>query len=556
MVKKLTIGEMEEIATSRDGRCLSTAYKDNKSKLEWECREGHRWFAVPSSVKNNKRWCPICAGNIPLYIEEMHMLAKAKSGICLSQKYVSIHKKLLWECRKGHRWEATPSHVKHSNRWCPECAGNLPLTLKDMKDLATSRGGKCLSKKYINSKTKILWQCADGHQWWAKPDNIRHLNQWCPDCKKFNMEILCREIFEKLFNEKFPKIRPGWLLSDKGKPLELDGYSEKLQIAFEYNGPFHARKDQKRRDQIKKKLCHKAGVKLFVIDYRIDFKTIPEFIRKSSKDLNLDVSRIDFEQTINLSSDLFFKYSQLKELQKIAKSKKGKLISTVYRGNKIKLSWECHLEHQWDTTPGNVLKGSWCPECGGSKKLDISVFKKIAKERGGKCLSDEYVNIETNLEWECSEGHRWFATPNSVKNKPTWCYICAGNAKTPIEALQEIAKEKGGKCLSKDYQNNASKICLVCKKGHHWETAVGNLKAGNWCPTCGKSVRRFDIEVMHDEAEKHGGKCLSKKYMNTHTPLLWQCNKGHKWKAKPMIIRRGHWCKKCYHESLRKDSNV
>ena len=100
----------------------------------------------------------------------------------------------------------------------------------------------------------------------------------CPHCQKFNMEMLCREIFEQLFKEKFPKIKPDWLLSDKGRRLELDGYSEKLQIAFEYNGPFHTREDAQRRDQIKKKLCQKAGVSLFVVDYKLDLKNLPDFI--------------------------------------------------------------------------------------------------------------------------------------------------------------------------------------------------------------------------------------------------------------------------------------
>ena len=147
---------MKKIAASRGGKCLSDEYIDRNTKLEWECNAGHTWFASPASVKNREHWCPICAGNTPLTIEEMHKLAESKNGKCLSKKYMSIHTKLLWECGKGHRWKATPAHIKHRDNWCPVCAGKLPLTLKDMKNLAKARGGKCLSKEYINSKTKLL----------------------------------------------------------------------------------------------------------------------------------------------------------------------------------------------------------------------------------------------------------------------------------------------------------------------------------------------------------------------------------------------------------------
>ena len=51
-------------------------------------------------------------------------------------------------------------------------------------------------------------------------------------------------------------------------------------------------------------------------------------------------------------------------------------------------------------------------------------MQQIARDRGGKCLSKEYINARTHLEWMCAEGHRWKATPDSVKNKSAWCEKC------------------------------------------------------------------------------------------------------------------------------------
>ena len=54
----------------------------------------------------------------------------------------------------------------------------------------------------------------------------------------------------------------------------------------------------------------------------------------------------------------------------------------------------------------------------------------IAEARGGKLISTEYINIDTKLEWECSEGHRWWQKPDHIKNTGTWCAKCAFAKKT------------------------------------------------------------------------------------------------------------------------------
>ncbi len=62
------------------------------------------------------------------------------------------------------------------------------------------------------------------------------------------------------------------------------------------------------------------------------------------------------------------------------------------------------------------------------KKLTIEEMRSIAEERGGKCLSDTYVNAHTSLLWECTKGHQWEARPNNIKSG-TWCPYCARMAR-------------------------------------------------------------------------------------------------------------------------------
>ena len=78
-------------------------------------------------------------------IGEMKRLAASKNGKCLSKNYINSKTKLLWQCEKGHKWEAIPSSIKVGT-WCPKCSarrsGRKKLTIEEMQKIALSREGK------------------------------------------------------------------------------------------------------------------------------------------------------------------------------------------------------------------------------------------------------------------------------------------------------------------------------------------------------------------------------------------------------------------------------
>jgi len=59
LTREYTLKDMQELAKSRGGQCLSTAYKDIKSKLKWKCGFGHEWEASPRSPLTG-HWCAEC----------------------------------------------------------------------------------------------------------------------------------------------------------------------------------------------------------------------------------------------------------------------------------------------------------------------------------------------------------------------------------------------------------------------------------------------------------------------------------------------------------------
>jgi hypothetical protein len=52
---------------------------------------------------------------------------------------------------------------------------------------------------------------------------------------------------------------------------------------------------------------------------------------------------------------------------------------------------------------------------------------------------------------------------------------------------------------------------------------------------------------MQELAVLRGGRCLSEAFTNVHSPLDWICSEGHRFKALPRNVQRGHWCPHCAH---------
>lgn len=208
----------------------------------------------------------------------------------------------------------------------------------------------------------------------------------------------------------------------------------------------------------------------------------------------------------------------IEEMQEISEKRGGRCLSTKYIDSSTKLLWECHKGHKWRATPTKIKhQGTWCPKCSGNKKLTITEMKAIAKGRGGRCLSHQYMNNNTKLLWECSEKHKWAATPGNIK-AGKWCPKCAGRIKPTITEMEEVAKERGGKCLSNRYVDSNSKLLWECAEGHRWEAIFYNIISGKWCPKCAVNKNaeklRADIAEFKNIAEERGGRCISHKYIS------------------------------------------
>lgn len=444
-------------------------------------------------------------------LEKIKNIAKQRGGTCLSNTYYNRQTKMLFECKLKHQWETTWSIINKGS-WCPECAkinsrglnNHRSDCYENMIKIATDRQGKCLSLEYLGAHHKLEWQCSLGHTWFAKPCAIKNSGTWCPQCSIGVGERVCRLIFETIFKESFIKIRPDWLKNNlTGKNLELDGYCEKLNIAFEYNGEQHYSDNtiytRSKYDLHKIETCKNNGLRLFIIKEISNitkYQNIIEEIKSQARDFNIVA-----DWNINIP------------------------IFEIYKTNMS----TCYLNE----------------------------IKKIAQLHGGACLSSVYFDSVLKLDFKCNKcNFIWKASPNAIKNG-TWCPNCANKIRSIDNAI-ELANNKNGKCLSLIYKNSIEKMKWQCNLDHIWDASYNQIQSGDWCPTCFRANRgkakKIGLEAYKKAALDKGGECLSNYVNSCYEKLEWKCAKGHVWFSQASAIKNTkQWCPEC---AINKKKNI
>lgn len=444
----ISIKDAQSIARERGGACLSTEYVNAKSLMEWICAEGHRWTGSYNHVKSG-RWCAQCRSEKQAklrsskIIAEARLVAESHGGKCLSMNCNTAKSKLSWRCSEGHEWTAQAASVLRQGTWCPVCAGNQKLTLSQMQETAHRRGGFCLSASYINTDTNYRWQCNLGHQWDATFNKIKS-GQWCPICGRGGIgEEVCRTVFTQIFGHTFKKYRPRWLRNDRGNQMELDGYSQRLKIGFEYQGRqhyefvkhFHREEtslaQRKLDDKTKFELCQDHGVKLFVIDSTLPYEEIKLEILRQCQALQVDVSKLDFNSKISFD-DAFIREDRLEELRELVVKKNGILLSKKWLGVKFNYLVKCNIDgHKWKASGSELLNGAWCKNCAmrSLKESHVGSMNDViefAAQHKGVVLTELYKGAAGKYKFRCQNGHEFTAKLSNLKTRSQWCPICEG----------------------------------------------------------------------------------------------------------------------------------
>lgn len=225
----------EFVKDKYDGKCLSNIVEKTTDKLEFQCKNGHRWYNRLNNIIA-KHWCHICKTK-KYSIEYVHEFVHNEfNGRCLSKSMINTRSGLLFQCENNHIWQTSFNKILQK-KWCRKCyLKNATLSLDDAKLYATQNNGELLSTEYINIRTKLKWKCENNHIWEAHLNSIKN-GTWCPSCYSTGSfyENITKLTYKELFNQ-IPSTNRQIL-----NGIELDGYLEfdNIKHAFEVHGQQH-----------------------------------------------------------------------------------------------------------------------------------------------------------------------------------------------------------------------------------------------------------------------------------------------------------------------------
>lgn len=425
MAGRFTLEDLNALAGHYGGKCLSKEYIEYLSSYEWMCKRGHKWDSNYYWIKMG-HWCARCLKEEEKerQLEKYKLLAAKEGGKCLSAAYVNCNKKLKWKCAEGHIWETIPLRIKN---WCPQCAREKIIN-KVLKEFEKSHGFILISSKYKNSNETLKWKCEKGHIIKAAYKYLQS-DVGCPQCNREKRQARVKGYVEEL--DLIAKKRGGIMLSEN----YVNNYSK-----MDWQ-------------------CKKGH----------QWSSTPSLIKRGSWCQKCDIDK---------------KRSTIEQMQLLASRHQGKCLSALYVNRHTHLKWQCKKGHIWETSPSSIIQGAWCLECSGLKKLTIFDMQAIAASRGGKCLSKKFINARQKIEWQCENGHAWQAVASVVK-AGSWCPYCYGTARKTIGDAKKLARRRKGKCLSSEYLNNREEMEWQCSQGHKWMASFHSVQSGGtWCPVC------------------------------------------------------------------------
>lgn len=257
------------------------------------------------------------------------------------------------------------------------------------------------------------------------------------------------------------------------------------------------------------------------------------------------------------------------EFIEIIKEKEATFISGEYINAHSKLIVYCKNNHFYETCLNNLKNGHWCKKCNfENSRYTIEEIKKIANEKGGECLSNEYSgNYKDILIWKCAKGHVWKNSLYNVNNHNTWCQECRKEGfkkeenkvnynkvnKLSWKYIESIVRYRSGQIL---VFNKASpptinmRLKIKCGNGHIFDRSIDDLiySDDRWCRECNiKKFKLYEYYKVKVIALERGYTLLSKPtdYFDQTTILKYICPNGHPWECSSANFKRDRNCREC-----------
>lgn len=119
-------------AASKGGSCLASSYVGAKARYLFRCQKNHEWHGQGAAVLRGA-WCLKCAQDARrLTLTDAQHAAADRGGQCLSEAYINNATKMQWVCSRGHAWHAALATIR-AGHWCKQCASMDMITRRNSK---------------------------------------------------------------------------------------------------------------------------------------------------------------------------------------------------------------------------------------------------------------------------------------------------------------------------------------------------------------------------------------------------------------------------------------
>ena len=128
-----------------------------------------------------------------------------------------------------------------------------------------------------------------------------------------------------------------------------------------------------------------------------------------------------------------------------------------------------------------------------SKRLEYQEVKEEFGKYEYTLLSETYKSTDEKLKVKCPEGHVWYTSFHNFKSGNR-CFECTNkdknvNRKYTYEEVKSFIENEGYRLISSDYQNNRTKLDIICPEGHEYKVSLHDFKAGYRCQICSDKRR-------------------------------------------------------------------
>jgi len=512
MTKKLTYEQVcEWVKTNKPTIfVISKTYKNSMYKMEWKCSIcNYEWKTCLSKLKNSKTNCNKCyLKNNSLNFDKIkkYIETERKELKLLSKTFINTKTKMEWQCNIcNYIWKTSYSQIRYDKAGCLRCSKSLRYTIKDIKEYVKKERPDLilLSNEYTGYIKNMKWKCSKKECSYEFESTFSSIKNQGTKCHK------CNGTYSFTINDV-----KNWIKENKPKFVLLSekyvNTSQKLRwkclkCDYEFKRTFNSMK-------CKKHNCAKCSGKK-----KHSLNEIKIYIEKNRKDLVL--------------------------------------LSDKYVNCKEKLDVKClKCDYTWGISYNHLSRDRGCPKCSKRMKLTFQeVSQWFINERPDlKLLSDEYKNCNTYLDILCLKCNNMRkSTFDNIKYGKAICPTCSGKKKYTTKRINIWIKKNNKPfiLLSKQYINNNSKLHWYCKKCEYkWKATFDCIKnKGTCCPNCAswrseKLVRKAFKTLFEEPFPKRRPRCLKGLELdgyNKDYQLAFEFNGEQHYQYIPFFHRNG-----------------